>query len=131
MVDSCWCTCALSARISLSLAASWARRAAMMLVSRPFGAGSVGWVSAVLIDDGDEVAVFMDGFALHAGAGGDGRDVDGGLGSARLAMCTAFVFGDGVAVAGQALQGFVCWWWRSGAHWGVSAGGIGREVPTR
>src|SRR6202040_1593334 len=44
MVDSCSCAFALRVLISLSFAASWARRAATMLVSRLVGARSVGWV---------------------------------------------------------------------------------------
>jgi hypothetical protein len=44
-----------------------------------------GGMFAVLIDDRDEVGMFVDGLALHAGACGDGRDVDGGVGFSQLA----------------------------------------------
>ena len=55
--------------------------------------------------------MLVDGFARHPGAGGDGRDVDGGVGFAELADGlldgAAFVLGEGVAVFGQALKRFV------------------------
>ena len=63
------------------------------------------------VDDGDEVVVFVDGFAVYAGAGGDGRDVDGRVGLAQvfdgLFDVAALALGNAVAVLGQGLAGIV------------------------
>ncbi len=78
--------------------------------------------------------MLVDGFALDAGAGGDGRDVDGGVGFAEMADGlldgAAFVFGDRVAVFGQALKRFVRRWGWSAAHRGLPGSAV-RETDSR
>lgn len=64
--------------------------------------------------------MLVDGFARHAGAGGDPGDVDGGVGVAEMTDGVldgaAFVLSERVAIFGQALKGFVRRWGSPAAH---------------